>query len=222
MIPAFPVIDFPGLPGTAPATQPSAAPAQLDGPLATRFPWRLTIAGKAEYYDAAATNYLPQSLSEAIVLLYICAHPTEHMWQARSPEHEDGVDSALPLGMDPVGLRKSIALWAARSLRHDEDAEVMALALQLWVDGHATFATPTDGSAQKKNGSAPHWTESYINLLTDGDPARRDYVLHRMPLRDAHAAMHARFHAAGIDCVTSAQRAARAAAVDAQLAALNL
>jgi hypothetical protein len=34
--------------------------------------------------------------------------------------------------------------------------------------------------------------------------------------------MHARFHAAGIDCVTSAQRAARAAAVDAQLAALNL
>jgi hypothetical protein len=155
MIPAFPVIDFPSLPGTAPAAQPASQPAQLDGPLATRFPWRLTIAGKAEYYDAAATNYLPQSLSEAIVLLYICAHPTEHMWQARAPEHEDGVDSVLPLGMDPVGLRKSIALWAARSLRHDEDAELMALALQLWVDGHATFATPTDGSAQKKTDRLP-------------------------------------------------------------------
>ena len=155
MIPAFPIVDFQGLPGTAPAAQPASAPAQLDGPLATRFPWRLTIAGKAEYYDAAATNYIPQSLSEAIVLLYICAHPTEHMWQARSPEHEDGVDSALPLGMDPVGLRKSIALWAARSLRHDEDAEVMALALQLWVDGHATFATPVDGSAQKKTDRLP-------------------------------------------------------------------
>lgn len=152
---AFHVIDFPGLSGAAPAAQPSAAPEQLDGPLATRFPWRLTIAGKAEYYDAAATNYLPQSLSEAIVLLYICAHPTEHMWQARSPEHEDGVDSALPLGMDPVGLRKSIAMWAARSLRHDEDSEVMALALQLWVDGHATFATPVDGSAQKKTDPLP-------------------------------------------------------------------
>lgn len=160
MIPSFPVIDFPGLPaaGHEPAVKDSLtppAPPQLDGPLATRFPWRLTIAGKAEYYDAAATNCLPQSLSEAIVLLYICAHPTEHMWQARSPEHEDGVDSALPLGMDPVGLRKSIALWAARSLRHDEDTEVMALALQLWVDGHATFAAPADGSSQKKTDPRP-------------------------------------------------------------------
>jgi hypothetical protein len=41
-----------------------------------------------------------------------------------------------------------------------------------------------------------------------------------MPLRTVHAAIHARFHAAGVDCLTAAQRAAREAAVESQLSAL--
>ena len=34
--------------------------------------------------------------------------------------------------------------------------------------------------------------------------------------------MHARLHAAGVDCLTASQRAARAAAVESQLSALNI
>ena len=147
---AFHVIDFPGLSGAAPAAQPSAAPAQLDGPLATRFPWRLTIAGKAIYYDAAGTTTIPHTLSEALILLWVCSHPTEQAWQSREPEHEDGVDSALPLGLDLVELRRHIAKWADGALRHDEDVAAVLMAQTLWIHGHATFATPTGEPAQKK------------------------------------------------------------------------
>lgn len=144
----LPILSF-----NTPAFEQPESPGQpiaTDGPLATRCPWNLTIAGKAEYYDAAGTTSIPQTLGEALVLLYICAHPPEHFWQARPPEHEDGTDSALPLGMDPVSLRRDIAAWAARTIRHDKEAEAMALALRIWVDGHATCALPTDASAQKK------------------------------------------------------------------------
>ena len=214
-------IHLPGL--TASAAPAPAAPApDTATPIARRCRWNLTISGKAEYYDAAGTTSIPQSLGEAIVLLYIAAHLPEHFWTSRAPEHEDGMDTVLPFGMDPVSLRRDIAAWAARTFRHDEDAAIMALALQIWVDGHATYAVPIDVPSQKKNGTAPHWTECYVQLLTGGDPEQRHHALHRLSLRDAHAAMHARLHAAGVDCLTASQRAARAAAVESQLSALNL
>ena len=151
----LPILSFPTLTGPAAPTTPAAPPVIPDAPLATRCPWNLTIAGKAEYYDAAGTTSIPQTLGEALVLLYICAHPPEHFWQARTPEHEDGTDSALPLGMDPVSLRRDIAAWAARTIRHDEEAAAMALALAIWISGHATYALPTDAPAQKKMDPPP-------------------------------------------------------------------
>jgi hypothetical protein len=57
--------------------------------------------------------------------------------------------------MDPVSLRRDIAAWAARTIRHDEEAAAMALAALIWVDGHATYASPIDGPAQKKTEPAP-------------------------------------------------------------------
>jgi hypothetical protein len=141
---------FPPHPAMAATTAAPAPAVNLEKPLISRFPWRLTIAGKAEYYDAAATTSIPQTLSEALVFLYVCAHPTEHFWSPRTPEHEDGSDSALPLGMDPVSLRRAIATWAASAIRHNEEGEAHALALKLWVYGHATMATPIGDAPQKK------------------------------------------------------------------------
>lgn len=147
-------IHLPGL-TTSAAPAPAAPAPDTATPIARRCRWNLTISGKAEYYDAAGTTSIPQSLGEAIVLLYIAAHPPEHFWTSRAPEHEDGVDSALPFGMDPVSLRRDIAAWAARTFRHDEDAAIMALALQIWVDGHATYAVPIDAPSQKKTEPLP-------------------------------------------------------------------
>ena len=162
-------IHLPGL--TASAAPAPAAPApDTTTPIARRCRWNLTISGKAEYYDAAGTTSIPQSLGEAIVLLYIAAHPPEHFWTSRSPEHEDGMDTVLPFGMDPVSLRRDIAAWAARTFRHDEDAEILALAALIWVDGHATYAVPIDASAQKKTEPLPTGLKPTSNSSPEETP----------------------------------------------------
>jgi hypothetical protein len=74
--------------------------------------------------------------------------------------------------MDPVSLRRDIAAWASRTFRHDEDAAIMALALQIWVDGHATYAVPIDVPSQKKTEplpTGPSATSSYSPEETPGN-----------------------------------------------------
>lgn len=141
---------FPPHPAMAAPTAAPAPAVNLDKPLISRFPWCLTIAGKAIYYDAAGATSLPSTLSEALILLWICAHPTELCWQSRAPEHEDGVDTALPLGLDLVELRRQIAVWADQSIKHSEDSSALLLAQSLWIHGHATFAVPVEEAPQKK------------------------------------------------------------------------
>lgn len=213
---SLPIAALP-LPTAAPVpTAPGASGKLL--PLSQRLTLNPTITAKVNYFDLAQTRRAPFDLRTALIWLCLCAHDNSVWWEPRSPEHGDGEDAPpLPLALNFAAWMRYLQDWQAATFAVHEDQDIEALALRVWIGAHETVCVPEEDSKKKRESSPPHWSEFYAHVLSGGDSGRRDYVLFRMPLRAAHAQLHAWLAANGVACLSPAESARRDTEIDALL-----
>jgi hypothetical protein len=137
----------------APAVSVPSVPSGPSVTLAQRLTLNPTITAKANYYDLAQSRRPPFDLRSALIWLCLCAHDNAAWWEPRSPDHVDGTDAPpLPLALDFAAWMRYIQDWQSRTFRLDEDQEIEALALRVWLNAHETVCVPEEEDPAKKNG----------------------------------------------------------------------
>lgn len=133
---------------------PEPASSRKHLPLAQRLTLNPTITAKVNYFDLAQTKRPPFDLRTSLIWLCLCAHDNSVWWEPRTPDHQDGEDAApLPLALNFAAWMRYIQDWQVANFAVNEEQEIEALALRVWIGAHETVCVPEEDT--KKNGTAP-------------------------------------------------------------------
>lgn len=170
-LPSLPALDFsavcpPAAPGalggvsSAPAAavpagaplEPQTARSFIPGYLPDGTPLHLTIDRVALYRellsaDGAEQMGRPASLSDALVLLFLCGNDPE-VWNRPRAAADGGL--LQPLRLVGWSMLEAIDAWSRAHLRANEAGDTLLLAQALWDWHHATEVIPVEQESQKK------------------------------------------------------------------------